>query len=153
MALHYLKGDAVYPLGSNHKFIVHICNNIGAWGGGFTKSISRRWKQPEVAYRNLKSRPLGSVQFIQVDTSITVANIIGQASIITRTRRNDRPPIRYEAVQIALKLVAAEALKYQASIHMPRIGCGLAGGKWECIEPIIEQELVNAGIDVSVYDL
>ena len=35
---------------------------------------------------------------------------------------------------------------------MPRIGCGLAGGKWAKVEPIIER--ATAGLcDVFVYDL
>jgi hypothetical protein len=36
---------------------------------------------------------------------------------------------------------------------MPRIGCGLAGGKWEEIEPIIDEELISIGVVVTVYDL
>jgi hypothetical protein len=36
---------------------------------------------------------------------------------------------------------------------MPRIGCGLAGGRWELIDPIIDDELVTRGVDVTVYDL
>jgi hypothetical protein len=35
---------------------------------------------------------------------------------------------------------------------MPRIGCGLAGGKWEKIEAIIDRTLLAAGIGVTVYD-
>jgi hypothetical protein len=35
---------------------------------------------------------------------------------------------------------------------MPRIGCGLAGGKWELIEPIIVRTLVARGVPVTVYD-
>jgi hypothetical protein len=35
---------------------------------------------------------------------------------------------------------------------MPRIGCGLAGGRWECVEPLIEARLVAAGVPVTVYD-
>lgn len=35
---------------------------------------------------------------------------------------------------------------------MPRIGCGLAGGKWEKIEPLINKNLIEKGIDVFVYD-
>jgi hypothetical protein len=38
-------------------------------------------------------------------------------------------------------------------IHMPRIGCGLAGGKWDQIEPLLEEHLARAGFDVRVYDL
>ena len=38
-------------------------------------------------------------------------------------------------------------------IHMPRIGCGLAGGSWHEIEPILEEHLAGAGFDIRVYDL
>lgn len=35
---------------------------------------------------------------------------------------------------------------------MPRIGCGLAGGKWELIEPLIEETLLKNNIETIVYD-
>jgi hypothetical protein len=35
---------------------------------------------------------------------------------------------------------------------MPRIGCGLAGGKWSRVEPLITERLVRRGIAVTVYD-
>jgi hypothetical protein len=35
---------------------------------------------------------------------------------------------------------------------MPRIGCGLAGGKWERIESIIVKTLCEADVPVTVYD-
>jgi hypothetical protein len=35
---------------------------------------------------------------------------------------------------------------------MPRIGCGLAGGRWERIEPLIQHNLAERGIPVTVYD-
>jgi hypothetical protein len=35
---------------------------------------------------------------------------------------------------------------------MPRIGCGLAGGKWELIEPIIIRTLCERSIVTTVYD-
>ena len=53
------------------------------------------------------------------------------------------PPIRYEAVRICLKKFAVEAKQLGASVHMPRIGCGLAGGRWEEIDPIILDELTS----------
>jgi hypothetical protein len=39
----------------------------------------------------------------------------------------------------------------RATIHMPRIGCGLAGGKWESVEPLIRIAIPT--IEVFVYDL
>jgi hypothetical protein len=38
-------------------------------------------------------------------------------------------------------------------IHMPRIGCGLAGGSWDQVEPLLETHLARAGFNVWVYDL
>ncbi|WP_435642688.1 hypothetical protein ACR9VJ_06005 [Streptomyces sp. H49] len=35
---------------------------------------------------------------------------------------------------------------------MPRIGCGLAGGKWSRVEPLVTERLVGRGISVTVYD-
>ncbi|GAA2522382.1 hypothetical protein GCM10010423_14150 [Streptomyces levis] len=37
-------------------------------------------------------------------------------------------------------------------MHMPRIGCGLAGGRWARVEPLVEERLVRQGIPVTVYD-
>ncbi|MDR6488204.1 O-acetyl-ADP-ribose deacetylase (regulator of RNase III) [Chryseobacterium vietnamense] len=45
-----------------------------------------------------------------------------------------------------------ETMILMMNIHMPRIGCGLAGGKWEEIEPIIERALLKKDVEVYVYD-
>ncbi|GAA4206372.1 hypothetical protein GCM10022220_20020 [Actinocatenispora rupis] len=37
-------------------------------------------------------------------------------------------------------------------MHLPRIGCGLAGGRWDRIEPLVAAELTDRGIPVTVYD-
>ncbi|WP_234334860.1 hypothetical protein [Streptomyces sp. NRRL S-118] len=60
--------------------------------------------------------------------------------------------VRYEAIDTALAAVAGQALELGASVHMPRIGCGLAGGKWSRIEPLTAARLTARGIDVTVYD-
>jgi hypothetical protein len=36
---------------------------------------------------------------------------------------------------------------------MPRIGCGLAGGRWEEVEPLVIAQLTDYGVPVRVYDL
>jgi len=76
--------------------------------------------------------------------------MIGQHGI--RRASSGKPPIRYEAVQAALAKVAAHAVEWKAGVHMPRIGCGLAGDTWKKIEPIISEALVSQGISVTVYD-
>jgi O-acetyl-ADP-ribose deacetylase (regulator of RNase III) len=149
----YATGDATMPQSDGNKVIVHVCNDVGAWGAGFVLAISRRWKQPELDYRRWatvgdSSFALGGVQLVQVEEDIWVANLIGQRGIRGRA---GIPPIRYEAVALGLATVADFARDLKASIHMPRIGAGLAGGDWTRIEALIDQELADE--TVTVYDL
>jgi O-acetyl-ADP-ribose deacetylase (regulator of RNase III) len=150
----YTKGDATAPDFTGKKIIVHICNDIGGWGKGFVMAISKKWKEPEKQYRDwhtsMDGFKLGAVQFVQVETDLWIANLIGQHKL--GKGENGVPPIRYEAVDEGLAKVAAEAIKLNASVHMPRIGCGLAGGKWEEIEPLIVNNLIEQGVETSVYD-
>lgn len=155
----YIKGDATAPEGEGNKFVCHVCNDEGRWGRGFVMALSRRWKRPEMLYRTWhrggkesdKVRfKLGEIQLVQVENEITVVNMIGQKGI---RKWGNKPPIRYDAVKACLEKVAAYAKKHDASVHMPRIGCGLAGGKWEKIEEIIQSVLCKNNIEVTVYDL
>lgn len=148
----YVKGNAVYPQGEGNKIIAHVCNNIGAWGAGFVLAISKRWSEPEREYRSMSSteRKLGNVQFVPVETDIVVANMIGQENI----KANDYgvPPVRYSAIKICLERVLSLAKSMNASIHMPRIGCGLAGGQWEIMEQVIIAASKNFDAKIFVYD-
>ena len=145
----YLTGDATSPIGEGQKIICHICNDIGAWGAGFVLAISKKWKEPEAMYRTLMHpRTLGNVQMVRVTENITVANMIAQRDI--KHDSTGRAPIRYNAVRAALIIVNECALMNNSTLHMPRIGCGLAGGSWDEIELIINDVVT---VDVYVYDL
>ncbi|MEU5299589.1 macro domain-containing protein [Streptomyces noursei] len=154
-AITYLKGDATAPQGKGVKMIVHVCNDLGGWGKGFVLALSRRWPEPERAYRRWHRERarndfgLGAVQFVSVDEHLWVANVVGQRG--TRTGSKG-VPVRYEAIAAGLGRVADKALELGASVHMPLIGCGLAGGKWSRVEPLITQRLIGRGVAVTVYD-
>ncbi|MDG9708724.1 macro domain-containing protein [Streptomyces sp. DH10] len=151
----YVRGDATVPSVKGVKVIAHVCNDIGGWGKGFVLAISRRWPEPEAAYRAWhRGRAgndfgLGAAQFVQVERHVWVANMIGQRGTKTGSKG---VPVRYEAIDRALEALAAKAGELGATVHMPRIGCGLAGGKWSRVEPLIEERLVRRGIPVTVYD-
>ncbi|GAA2302031.1 macro domain-containing protein [Streptomyces kunmingensis] len=151
----YVRGDATQPFGKGPRLIVHVCNDIGGWGKGFVLALSRRWPEPEKAYRRWHRERatndfgLGAVQFVQVESYLWVANLVGQRG--TRTGSKG-VPVRYEAIGAGLADVAAKAAELGASVHMPRIGCGLAGGKWPRVEPLITERLTARGIPVTVYD-
>ncbi|EAE7269967.1 TPA: macro domain-containing protein [Listeria monocytogenes] len=148
-----LKGDATNPMAKGNTIIAHICNDVGGWGKGFVLAISRKWEEPEKAYRkwykDKNDFKLGEVQLIPVTDYISICNMIGQKGTKTGSKG---VPIRYEAVESCLEKLSEIAKEQQASIHMPRIGCGLAGGKWEIIEPIIRKTLIANDIEVYIYD-
>jgi O-acetyl-ADP-ribose deacetylase (regulator of RNase III) len=152
--VNYIIGDATSPPTRGNKIIVHICNDIGGWGKGFVMAISKRWKQPEQQYRQwFKSNDnftLGQVQFVKVEEELWVANLIGQHKINKDEKGN--APIRYDAILAGLEKVGQFAINKNAAIHMPRIGCGLAGGTWDKIEPLIKKSLLESGLETYVYD-
>jgi O-acetyl-ADP-ribose deacetylase (regulator of RNase III) len=150
----YIKGDATRPSAAGNKIIVHVCNDVGGWGKGFVVAVSKRWKQPEAEYRQwFKTKAnfgLGEAQFVKVEEDVWVANLIGQHKM--GSDENENPPVRYEAIATGLEKVGEFAQEIDASVHMPRIGCGLAGGTWDRIEPIIMETLIEKNISTTVYD-
>ncbi|GGQ98297.1 macro domain-containing protein [Streptomyces asoensis] len=151
----YVRGDATVPSVKGAKVIAHVCNDLGGWGKGFVLALSRRWPEPEAAYRAWhrgrasNDFALGALQLVRVQQDVWVANMIGQHG--TRTGSKG-VPVRYPAVDTALARLADHAISLGASVHMPRIGCGLAGGKWSRVEPLVTGRLVERGVAVTVYD-
>ena len=144
--INYIKGDATNPVGDGKKIICHICNNYGAWGAGFVLALSKKWSYPEEYYKAMKNYVLGNVVVLQVENDIYVANMIAQHGI--KPDANGKPPIRYDALKASLSKVNKIAVEMNATVHMPKIGAGLAGGDWNTIERIILDTLM---VDTTVY--
>lgn len=151
----YCKGDATAPVADGPKIICHICNDVGGWGKGFVVAISKRWPQPEAQYRAWYAQGeaagfrLGAIQLVDVGPTLKVANMIAQHGI---RPSGGVPPIRYDALRECLANLSKQAAELRPSVHMPRIGCGLAGGSWDEVEAIINATLVAAALPVQVYD-
>jgi O-acetyl-ADP-ribose deacetylase (regulator of RNase III) len=144
----YLKGDATQPQGDGNKIICHICNDKGRWGAGFVLALSKRWSAPEDAYRKEKQHFLGETMIVPVENDISVANMVAQHD--TQYSPDGLAPIRYGALRACLAAVNDIAYRTNATLHMPRIGTGLAGGRWEEIEVILKDVV---SVDTFVYDL
>lgn len=152
--IQYVVGDATEPVGGGNKVIVHVCNDIGAWGAGFVMALSRKWKEPESRYRQWHRSKvgffLGAVQYVPVEVDLCVCNMIGQSGIYGR---GGVAPVRYQAIKRGLSQVANWCRANGASFHAPRFGAGLAGGDWGVIENIIKEEICSHDIPVTIYDL
>lgn len=155
----FLKGDATDPetRQGDHPtptIIAHIVNDAGGWGRGFVVALSKKSKIPENGYRKWYREqeggrlPLGASQLLLLHSGLWVANMVAQHG--WSHDKDGLPPIRYDALATALGAVNQEAKMTRASISMPRIGCGLAGGSWDKVEEIIETAV---DVPVFVYDL
>lgn len=158
--IEYVVGDATDPQVPGPKIIAHICNDVGGWGRGFVLSVTQRYPAAEWAYRGwyqgniepTREDPpfkLGEVQLVRVTPDVFVANMIGQHGIMPE---GGVQPIRYDAVEKCLQTLHICAKVLNATVHMPRIGCGLAGGKWSEIEPIVNRALARDNVKTYVYD-
>ena len=157
MKINYIKGDATEPLviGDKYSVICHCCNALGAWGKGFVVPLGKKYPIAKEKYLELikASKPedrLGSVSFARASDKIIVANIIGQYYTYPR---DGKIPLDYEALEKGFKFIIEifKMHKMPFTVHMPKIGCGLAGGDWNRVEEIIKNTFINSNIEVYVY--
>lgn len=156
--LFYISGDATIPLGPGEKCIAHCCNDIGAWGKGFVVPLGKKFPEAKKAYLDLKNTPdlkLGKLNLVQVSSEIFIANMIGQHGIYPK---NGKIPLVYSALDNCFMILSSVIktmykVHNYVTVHMPRIGCGLAGGEWSKVRELIIHHLCNHNIRVYVYDI
>ena len=151
----YVRGSVLEPRGSGRRIIAHVVNNrTPNWGGsGVAIQLRKKWPQTQnefrvrVRDRNL-ARSLSEVVYSSIGDGLTVATLIAQVGYGDATR----PRIRYAALRTGLSTVAYYASERDASLHIPRIGCGQAGGSWNVVRDILISTVASAGIPITVYD-
>ena len=168
MNIQYIERDITDPVETDAIiFIPHVVNDIGAMGAGVARALFMKWPNVRSDYiewfnfetddpiTGVKIKPFGIGKCQLVDAAppnIYVINMVGQNGI----RGYGNPtPVNYEAIDSCLQEVerlATEMGKHygrDVEIHMPRIGCGLAGGSWEVVEPLI---IKNIRHSITIYD-
>lgn len=155
--LREVEGDATVPIGGGVQLIVHLVNDRTAnWGpDGFAAALRRRYPQVQTDFRDWvanspKALRLGNVRIAHAEGDVWVATVVAQRNYGASAgpRR-----LRYLALQEGLQFVAQWALREHASVHMPRIGTGQAGGNWGIIRDLIAENLTSSGLPVTVYRL
>ena len=161
MAIRYQIGDIFTCPAQGDKILIHVCNDVGAWGAGFVLALSKAFPQAESEYRSMAFMPdgsmLGKVQFVHVRNSpgehLYIANMIAQRStrFIKDGSKTGCPPVRYPALMTCLEAVAKFASDNKLSVISPKFGAGLAGGDWKLIEMMMGVAFKD--LDVTVYEL
>ncbi|WP_284352698.1 ImmA/IrrE family metallo-endopeptidase [Roseisolibacter agri] len=152
----YVYGSATEPRGPGRRLVVQVVNDKTAnWGGGgFASAVRSAWPVVQADFRDWAEHHraafrLGGVRVSRVDDGLSVASVVAQHGYGPSPSRR----IRYEALRTGLRAVARAAHERQATVHMPRIGMGHAGGEWAVIADIIRDTLLAADVPVTVYDL
>lgn len=149
-------GDALQPRGKGKKLLAHVVPNTTViWGGrGFASALRRKFPQTWESFRSetleVRRAPvLGQVFIAQVSEEITVAHMVAQQGIgPSKSQR-----LRYLALSQCLQEVRSQASQLNASVHMPRIGTGHGGADWQVVRELITEELVDKGVQTTVYRL
>ncbi len=152
----YLRGDALEPRGTGKRIIAHIVNDkTPNWGAGFPLVIKKRWPFVQKDFRDWVTLDRSNLALGNIHSSIVseegliIVHMIAQHGY----GRSKKPRIRYGALRICLENLSKIALQTSASIHMPRIGTGQAGGNWWIISGLIDEALLRQNNKVTVYDL
>lgn len=152
--IHAVAGDAREPRGSGRKIIAQIVNTSAATGSGFGKSLSARYPRADEELKMWKKEGdgfgLGAMRLVDVGDDIYIAQMVAQEGIFPK---GNTIPLKYPSLLLCIKQLADTAKAMNASVHMPFIGAGMAGGNWDIIKGMILEELVLKGIDVTVYRL
>jgi len=154
-SIQYLVGDATDPRGDGEKIIAHVVNDATPrWGAGFARVIANRWREVQDDFvswtQQDKSRlRLGQTRMVRVRPDLCVFHMVAQHGY----GQSSKPRIRYHYLEECLQSLAAIARKQSASVHMPRIACGQAGGNWAVVSEMIDDAVCRSGIPVTVYDL
>lgn len=154
----YVQGDVIEQahLFGAHNGIVHVVNNAGRWGAGFTWALTQ-WESRLREDFLREPMELGSVRVSHVERhgghwSTSVFHVCAMNGV----RRSGVPrPLSFKALDEGLGVVGSawSLLRPACNLYMPRIGCGLAGGTWEAVEPLIRSRLCALDLSVIVCDL
>lgn len=95
---------------------------------------------------NLK---LGNVHYVERAVG---GREVGSASLVAQEGFGGAGPLlRYDALDKSLDELARLAISRGAAVHLPRLGVGQAGGRWDFVEAAIVQRLTGRGINVTVH--
>lgn len=152
--LHYIHGSVLNPRPIDPLIICQLTNDRALrWGGGVARQMAPVYPNAEAAYGEWikgvpKAKRLGGVHFARTVGGMTIASLVAQEGYGAGGSR-----IRYHALDRCLQRVAQHAFEIDASVHMPKIGTGAAGGSWELVEPLVRQNFAGLPKGVWVYEL
>lgn len=148
-----LYGNALDFRTEGPTIIAHIVNDRTAnWGGDFSQALRERYPTAQKQFLQWASSSplhlrLGRVHLSDLGGGREVASLIAQHGY----GPSPIPRLRYAALRDCLAVLSREAGKRRASVQMPRIGTGMAGGNWSFVRQLVDESLIREGVAVTVF--
>jgi O-acetyl-ADP-ribose deacetylase (regulator of RNase III) len=133
--IEYRYGDLT---NTDAKYIAHCVNAQGKMNSGVAKAIRQKFPRAYEIYMQAHEEHrliLGSVIGADCGTH-TILNIVGQ----DRYGYDGAKYVYYVALRKGVRLINGNITD---AVAFPFIGCGLAGGDWQLVSAIIEEESTN----------
>jgi O-acetyl-ADP-ribose deacetylase (regulator of RNase III) len=152
--LKYIIGDFLDPVREDPNkwaILAHVVNNKGAFGAGVALQIAKQFPDAKRHYKEWTHSitfKLGAVEFTIVETEhLVIAHLCAQDGL---PDEYNPTPLRYGALKDCIVKLGTSAAEMNAEVHMPKIGCGYARGKWPLVVPFLEKWIPDT-IPVTVY--
>lgn len=145
----HVVGDLVRDA-EQYEVIMHGCNCFCVMGAGIAPQIKTKFPEAYAADCATTAGDVNKMGTIthSVNTKPIVVNMYTQFD--TKGRRNGQMDFDYDAFRKALKEVKA---KFSGKMMaMPKIGSGLAGGDWNIIERILDDEMRGEYVTVVTWE-
>lgn len=147
-----VKGDLIKKaLRNEFDLIIHGCNCFCTMGAGIAKAIKQEfpeaYKADLATVKGDKSK-LGSIS--SADITVNGKNLKVVNAYTQYDWRGSGVKADYEAIRSAFRTIREEFSGL--SMAYPAIGAGLAGGNWEIISQIINEELAGEDHTLVVFE-
>lgn len=152
----YVKGDLL-DLTEQGMFDVAVqgCNCFCTMGSGIARSIRNRW--PEAYNADLRT-PRGARFKLGVYSKAFLERNSHTFIVINAYTQYDYrfhdgvAPVDYNAIRSVFKKLAKDFPGKALRFGIPKIGAGLAGGDWDIIEKIIDEEMEGRDITCVLFE-
>ena len=127
--------------------ILHGCNCFCTMGAGIAKYLKQQYPLVYTVDKQTgfgDKKKLGSLSIAGIHGNFHIVNCYSQYNY--GFKKGGKPPVEYKAIGECLEKVAQ--LYNGWEIRSPKIGCGLAGGDWNIVEPMFEKILGNQNLTI-----
>lgn len=145
----HIIGDLVRD-SKDYQVIGHGCNCFCTMGAGIAPQIKAKF--PEAFAVDCETtagdiNKLGTITYTKIQNDPVVVNLYSQFGY---ARQHGKMNLDYEALRSSLRMMKEKFTG--KTMGLPWIGAGLAGGNWELIKQIIEEEMRGEYVTIVQWE-